>query len=185
MARRKKDQIVKKGLTAVDGYDALFADIVRVIEDARRAAARSVNAVMTATYWLVGQRIVELEQGGETRAGYGEALLERLSADLTARFGRGFSRQNLQQMRQFYLVYPPGKICQTASGESPSTPQIRQTSSGESALALLGAAGMARSFPLPWSHNSGCFRCEATSHEASTRPKPCAAAGPFASSIAR
>lgn len=149
MARRKKDHIAKKGLTAVDGYDALFAEVVRVIEDTRRAAARSVNAVMTATYWLVGQRIVELEQGGATRAGYGETVMERLSADLTARFGRGFSRQNLQQMRQFYLVYPPGKIRQTASGESPRTPQIRQTPSGESASELLGAAGMARSFPLP------------------------------------
>src|SRR5262245_35551111 len=85
MARHRKE-LAKKTVEAVDGYDALFADVVRVIEDARRAAARSVNAVMTATYWLVGRRIVELEQGGRARAGYGEALLDRLSSDLTARF---------------------------------------------------------------------------------------------------
>ena len=91
------------------GYEDLFADVVRVIEDARRAAARSVNTVMTATYWLVGRRIVEQEQGGKARAGYGEALLERLSADLTARFGRGFSVDRLEIMRLFFQTYPdPG-----------------------------------------------------------------------------
>src|SRR5258708_38843056 len=58
-------------------YDVLFSDVARVIEDARRAAARSVNAVMTATYRLVGQRIVEGDQGGRARAGYAEALLDR------------------------------------------------------------------------------------------------------------
>lgn len=72
------------------GYDVFLTDIAHVIEEARSAAARSVNAVMTATYWLIGRRIVEQEQGGQTRAGYGEALLERLSADLTTRFGRLF-----------------------------------------------------------------------------------------------
>ena len=81
----------------------------------------------------------------------GKVLLERLSADLTARFGRGFSRQNLQQMRQFYLLYPPGKIRQTASGKSPSR-TIRQTSSGESALRLSDPIDGASSLPLPWSH---------------------------------
>jgi hypothetical protein len=48
-----------------------------------------------------------LSRGGEARAGYGEQLLERLAEDLTQRFGRGFSRQNLQQMRQFYSAWPP------------------------------------------------------------------------------
>jgi hypothetical protein len=90
----------------VTGYDDLLADVVSAIEDARRAAARSVNAVMTATYWLVGQRIVEREQEGAARARYREALLERLSADLTRQFGRGFSVRNLRQMRAFYMAWP-------------------------------------------------------------------------------
>ncbi len=133
------------------GYDVLLADVARVIEEARRAAARSVNAVMTATYWLIGRRIVEQEQGGQARAGYGEALMGRLSADLTVRFGRGFSRQNLQQMRQFYLLYPPDKIRQTVSGKSRVTRRpIRQTSSGESMVAL-GVTDVAQAFPLSWS----------------------------------
>jgi hypothetical protein len=90
---------------------------VRVIEEARRAAARSVNAVMTATYWFVGRRIVELEQRGQARAAYGEALLERLSNDLTARFRRGFSVDNLETMWLFFLAYPPA-ISETASRQS-------------------------------------------------------------------
>jgi len=60
---------------------------------------------------------VEFEQAGEKRAEYGSALIERPAADLTPRFGRGFSRQNIQQMRLFYLFYPAEQICQTASGK--------------------------------------------------------------------
>lgn len=113
-------------------YDDVLADIVGLLEHARSAAARSVNAIMTATYWQVGQRIVEDEQAGQTRATYGEALLEKLAVDLTGRFGRGFGRENLRQMRQFYLGWP--------------TKQISQTPSGESA-----AGAIERAFPLPWS----------------------------------
>ncbi|MCO6459547.1 MAG: hypothetical protein J5I93_29895 [Pirellulaceae bacterium] len=55
-----------------------------------------------ATYWEIGRRIVEFEQGGEARAEYGAGLLKRLGKDLTARFGRGFSERNLRQMRAFH-----------------------------------------------------------------------------------
>jgi DUF1016 N-terminal domain len=61
---------------------------------------------MTTTYWEIGRRIVEREQAGVARAGYGEALLLRLSADLTKRFGRGFSVDRLETARLFYLAYP-------------------------------------------------------------------------------
>ncbi len=53
---------------------------------------------MTAAYWLIGRRIVEFEQKGETRAEYGEELIERLAADLITRYGRGFSVRNVWQM---------------------------------------------------------------------------------------
>ncbi|MGI8467024.1 MAG: PDDEXK nuclease domain-containing protein [Pyrinomonadaceae bacterium] len=105
--------------------------MVELLEQARRTAARTVNAVMTATYWEIGRRIVELEQGGKKKADYGKQLLVNLSEDLTGKFGRGFSRQNLQQMRGFYLTYQ----------------QIRQTLSGEFNLTEL-----AHNFPLSWSH---------------------------------
>ena len=80
---------------SVKGYPAVLADVVRLIHDARHASVRAVNTVMTATYWEIGRRIVEEDQGGEVRAGYGEALLVRLSGDLSKRFGRGFSVDNL------------------------------------------------------------------------------------------
>ena len=83
-------------------YSVVHADIVAVLEAARRAAARSVNAVMTASYWEIGRRIVEFEQGGRGRAEYGKALLKRLSTDLSLRFGRGFGVDSLESMRMFY-----------------------------------------------------------------------------------
>lgn len=99
------------------GYEVILSGLVELLESARRVSARAVNTIMTATYWEVGRRIVEHEQHGKKRAGYGEALLERLSADLTARFGRGFSRQNLHKYRQFFLSYPAENIRPTLSGE--------------------------------------------------------------------
>jgi predicted nuclease of restriction endonuclease-like (RecB) superfamily len=134
------------------GYPALVKDLSGLLESARRASARAVNTLMTATYWEIGRRIVEFEQEGEKRAEYGAELLERLSADLTGRFGRGFSRQNLQYMRQFYLAFPPGAIRQTVSGES--HPPIRQTvsSKSESPPRISRVETLAAPFPLPWSH---------------------------------
>ena len=81
-----------------DAYRVLFA---RLVEKARVGAIRSVNAHLTATYWWIGRRIVEHEQSGRARAGYGQELIGRLSADLSRRLGRGFSQRNLEQMRQF------------------------------------------------------------------------------------
>ena len=127
-------------------YAAVHADIVALLDAARRAAARSVNAVMTASYWSVGRRIVEFEQGGQERAIYGEALLVRLAADLTRRFGRGFSRQNLQQMRLFYMAWPVDQIRQTVSGKS-ATPLISESPT----LRSFDLPALAQAFPLPWS----------------------------------
>jgi predicted nuclease of restriction endonuclease-like (RecB) superfamily len=131
------------------GYDLLLSDVVRVIEEARHAAARSVNAVMTATYWLIGRRIVEQEQAGEARAGYGEMIIDRLAADLASRFGRGFGRRNVFQMRAFYIAYRA--ILQTPSAQSASGagPEKMQTLSAQSSSAI---ATLASRLPLPWSH---------------------------------
>jgi hypothetical protein len=96
----------------------VLTEVVRLLEDSRRASARAVNAVITATYWEVGRRIVEGEQAGGKRAGSGKELLKRLASDLTARFGRGFSQRNLEQMRLFYLGW---RIPQTVSAESHPT----------------------------------------------------------------
>ncbi|MBL8349697.1 MAG: DUF1016 family protein [Burkholderiaceae bacterium] len=150
-----------------DPYGEVHRAIVALLEAARRAAARSVNALMSASYWEIGRRIVESEQGGAARAGYGEALLERLSTDLTARFGRGFSRRNLEQMRQFYLGWPMAQTVSARSLDHPPVHEIAQTLSAQSLAGSLRAASqvmddataagpvdlatLARRFALPWS----------------------------------
>jgi len=73
--KRKSDKPL-----SMQGYDGLLSGMVSLIEEARRVSARSVNAIITATYWEIGRRIVENEQDGKRRAGYGEALLKQLSS---------------------------------------------------------------------------------------------------------
>ena len=114
-------------------YGEIRNDIVALLQAARAASARSMNALMTATYWEIGHRIVEFEQQGETRAEYGEQLVEQLSKDLTRRFGRGFGRANLWQMRAFYRAWPAQVICQALSSKS-SLFEILQTLSRESTV---------------------------------------------------
>jgi predicted nuclease of restriction endonuclease-like (RecB) superfamily len=118
-----------------NSYPDLVGSISELLEAARRASARTVNAFMTATYWEIGRRIVEFEQRGEKRAEYGKALLERLSKDLTLRYGRGFARPNLIRFRQFYLAFPTASIRSTLSNETPAALNpIRSTASNESNL---------------------------------------------------
>ncbi len=88
------------------GAESLYREIRAVLEQARVSAYRAVNFAMVGAYWQVGRLIVEHEQGGRRRAGYGEALLESLSNKLTSEFGRGFTATNLRYMRQFYLAFP-------------------------------------------------------------------------------
>jgi len=109
-----------KPLTPVPNYDEVLGRIVGLLEAARRASARSVNTIMTATYWEIGRQIVVGEQGGAGRAEYRKQLVKSLSGDLTAKFGRGFGVVNLAQMRRFYLTWPGAAIFQTPSEKSPS-----------------------------------------------------------------
>ena len=142
MARRRKSTGVVPA--APGDYGGLVADISGLLDQARRAAARAVNSILTATYWDIGRRIVEFEQGGRTRAEYGEELLKKLSWDLTDRFGRGFSKRNLELMRVFYRGW---EIAQTPSAQfearvrlpaaSGSSEEIFQTPSGKSGKAQI------------------------------------------------
>ncbi len=99
------------------GYQQIHDGIIHLVDSARTETVRSVNALMTATYWEIGRRIVEFEQGGEARAAYGAQLIKRLSKDLSLRYKRGFSAKNLRQMRLFYLFFQHVEIRQTVSGE--------------------------------------------------------------------
>jgi len=104
---------------AVADYSGLVGGIGELLETARRTSARAVNALMTATYWEIGRRIVEFEQAGKQRAEYGGELLTRLADDLSGRFGRGYSRFNLGRFRQLYLAFQPGQIRATLSLKFP------------------------------------------------------------------
>ncbi len=111
-------------------YRDLLESVSALLEEGRRSAARTVNAVLTTTYWLVGKRLVDYEQGGRERAAYGSELLKRLSSDLGGRLGRGFSERNLEQMRLFYLHWTnPQTLSASSSQEEPST--ISQTPSAK------------------------------------------------------
>lgn len=79
--------------------------VIALIEGARQKVAYAANIAQVYTNYEIGRQIVEEEQGGKRRAGYGEKILVELSAKLTARFGRGWSAENLRKMRAFFVMY--------------------------------------------------------------------------------
>jgi hypothetical protein len=153
--------------------DALYERVARILEEARSQVARTVNTAMVHAYWHIGREIVEVEQAGEQRAGYGENVVERLSARLKGSFGKGFSVQNLGYMRQFYLTFPngsavpqirqavPGKLSQTAISEAPS-----EASGSAIPQALPGKSGK----PRAGKARAGSLASEARSATANREP---------------
>ena len=86
-------------------YFNLIDNIGSLLEQARKDVYYAVNKILVKTYWEIGRKIVEFEQSGKERAEYGGGLLDRLSDDLTEKYGRGFSAYNLRKMRQFYSMF--------------------------------------------------------------------------------
>ena len=118
----------------------LYRRVRDILETARVGVARSVNTTQVIANWLIGREIIEDEQKGRRRAGYGERLLEELSTRLTGDFGGGYSVQSLRYMRQFYLGFPAlldaRPIRHTPCGELPAAagtavPEIRHTLCGD------------------------------------------------------
>ena len=91
-------------MPAVTG-GSLVADVKSIIEQGKCQAYMSVNAAMIETYWHIGRRIVEEEQQGQKRAKYGAQIINFLSTELTAEYGRGYGKRNLAYYRQFYLEF--------------------------------------------------------------------------------
>jgi len=92
----------------------MISEIRGIMQSARNRVAQQVNNELLAAYWNIGRVIVEHEQNSKERAEYGKETLLQLSRVLTKEFGKGFSRSNLQNMRNFYLLYP---ICQSVTGK--------------------------------------------------------------------
>ncbi|HEX5271521.1 MAG TPA: DUF1016 N-terminal domain-containing protein [Gemmataceae bacterium] len=161
MAKRKAKTRPQSPVPA--GYDRLLSGISQLLEQGRQSAVRSVNAILAATYWQVGRQIVEHEQGGQERAEYGEEVVDRLARDLTARFGRGFSRRNVFQMKAFFLGWELGQTtsdqCQarvrcSASAIGPDGEKVQTVSAQlqtltPNALPSNPAAALVDAFPLP------------------------------------
>ncbi|TXB61842.1 DUF1016 N-terminal domain-containing protein [Phaeodactylibacter luteus] len=85
--------------------EKLYTQIGELLSLARRKVVSQVNQTMVVTYYEIGRIIVENEQGGNERAEYGKGILNGLSKRLSQDFGRGFSTDNLENMRRFYLTY--------------------------------------------------------------------------------
>ena len=83
----------------------LFQQVVELLQNARHQVLRTVNSTMVCTYFEIGRMIVEEEQSGKDRAEYGKKILKGLSEELKKEFGKGFSTDNLENMRKFYLAY--------------------------------------------------------------------------------
>lgn len=134
---------------AIDGITDLLENLRALIVRVRKMVARGVDLVQVTTNFEIGRQIIEQEQRGVNRAEYGKEVLKVLAERLTAEFGNGFSRTNLEYMRRFYLLYRDRTaISQTLSGELPVFIKP-QTASGK-----LAASKREQdvSFTLGWSH---------------------------------
>nr|WP_256434675.1 PDDEXK nuclease domain-containing protein [Myxococcus sp. CA051A] len=123
----RRQQSTLAGSRAPD-VGSLLERVVAILEKSRAQVLRSINSMMVLAYWQIGRDLVEFHQGGAHRAGYGDQLLEALSARLQERVGRGYSTTNLRYFRTFYLAY------------ADRSPEIRHIESGESSRASSGAS---------------------------------------------
>lgn len=120
-------------MTSKPSNTKFHSQIVDLLQSARNRVIRTVNQTMVMTYFEIGRMIVEEEQDGKERADYGKQILKELSDVLTKEFGKGFSVDNLENMRRFYLVY----------GKSETLSRISESAISETS---------SRSFDLSWSH---------------------------------
>jgi predicted nuclease of restriction endonuclease-like (RecB) superfamily len=152
---KKKDVIYPKPLKKRNTLRAEFySSVAEVLENARTNSYRAVNFAMVEAYWNVGRMIVEEEQQGKKRAGYGEALIRCLSEQLTLDFGKGFNVSNLWAFKQFHSAFP---ILRTVCGEfSEKHLSRKQRSNNDPALSIPYALRR----ELTWSHYRLLIRVE-------------------------
>lgn len=144
-----------------------YSQIVDLLQSARSHVVRTVNQTMVRTYFEIGKMLVEEEQGGQERAEYGKEILKGLSEVLTHEFGKGFSVDNLENMRRFYLAYGKSEtlsrisqkgISETTSRKSSTllskseNKEKGQTMSGQFEKPQTLSAESAINFNLSWSH---------------------------------
>jgi len=89
-----------------DAIERLVDEIKSIMSEARQRVSGNINTIMISTYWEVGRIIVESEQNGKLKAQYGKRIISELSKRLTVELGKGYSKSNLYNMRDFYTAYP-------------------------------------------------------------------------------
>jgi len=144
-----------------DEDNMLVNDLRSIVSKARSKAFAAVNYSLVERNWRIGQRIVEQEQNGASRAEYGKHVIEVASAALTEEFGKGFSYTNIANYKRFYLTFSDLQILQTLSEEFKK--QKHQTLSDESSLLPQKGQTPPAQFELrllPWSHYERLIRVE-------------------------
>ena len=144
-----------------DEDNMLVNDLRSIVSKARSKAFAAVNYSLVERNWRIGQRIVEQEQNGASRAEYGKHVIEVASAALTKEFGKGFSETNIMNFKKFYLKFKELTIPQTLSEEFKK--QKHQTLSDESSLLPQKGQTQPAQFELrllPWSHYERLIRVE-------------------------
>ena len=144
-----------------DEDNMLVNDLRSIVSKARSKAFAAVNYSLVERNWRIGQRIVEQEQNGASRAEYGKHVIEIASAALTEEFGKGFSETNIMNFKKFYLKFKELTIPQTLSEEFKK--QKHQTLSDESSLLPQKGQTQPAQFELrllPWSHYERLIRVE-------------------------
>ncbi len=139
---------------AMTEESGFISDLRSIVATARDTSYRMANIMQVIQNWLIGKRIVEQEQQGEQRAGYGKHVIEIASRTLTEEFGTGFSETQVRNFRKFYLTFKELQIQQTMPAEFKSRLSvIQQTTSAES---------LTEGYPLPvqlsWSHYERLIR---------------------------
>lgn len=149
---------------ATGSYNNLLERVAEIFNQARTKTIKEINKAQVLAYWEIGREIVEFEQKGKARAKYGEELLKRLSADMTAKFGRGFSPTNLKMMRLFYQTFPirqtlsdESQKCQTVSGKFL---EVRKSETGFSKSAIRQTPSVKFEPMLSWSHYCELLKVE-------------------------
>lgn len=144
-----------------DEDNLLVNDLRSIVSKARSKAFAAVNYSLVERNWRIGQRIVEQEQNGASRAEYGKHVIEVASAALTEEFGKGFSETNIRTFRKFFLIFNNLEIQQTLSAEFNLPKQ--QTLSDELSSHFQKGQTPPAQFELhllPWSHYERLIRVE-------------------------
>ena len=144
-----------------DEDNMLVNDLRSIVSKARSKAFAAVNYSLVERNWRIGQRIVEEEQNGASRAEYGKHVIEVASAALTKEFGKGFSYTNIANYKRFYLTFNNLQILQTVSEEFNNP--IQQTLPAKSSAPHKedkAESAQSELRLLPWSHYERLIRVE-------------------------